>query len=161
MRSPRLRLSVALLIACGTLVYAGDLHASQEISNGIFHLKPRRPMEELRAEALRATPPPEAGPFRRPDLVDTLHHAVWGQGFAPPIFSEEVEIVAQQSGRSLGTSDGFDGALQPLAVVRFNATHAGQHACERGDSAEATQQSTSHTGSIHRREAVGQPLRLS
>jgi len=72
MRSPRLRLSVALLIACGTLVYAGDLHASQEISNGIFHLKPRRPIEELRAEALRATPPAEAGPFRRPDLVELV-----------------------------------------------------------------------------------------
>ena len=27
-----------------------------------------------------------------PDLVDTLHHEVWGQGFAPPVFSEEVEI---------------------------------------------------------------------
>jgi D-alanyl-D-alanine dipeptidase len=72
MRSPRLRLSVALLISCGTLVYAGDLHASQEISNGIFHLKPRRPIEELRAEALRATPPAEAGPFRRPDLVELV-----------------------------------------------------------------------------------------
>ena len=39
---------------------------------------------------------PLAPEYRRPDLVDTLHHAVWGQGFAPPVFSEMVEIVSQR-----------------------------------------------------------------
>jgi single-stranded-DNA-specific exonuclease len=39
---------------------------------------------------------PLAPEYRRPDLVDTLHREVWGQGFAPPIFSEEVEIVSQR-----------------------------------------------------------------
>ena len=34
--------------------------------------------------------------YRRPDLVDTLHQEVWGQGFAPPVFSEEVEILSQK-----------------------------------------------------------------
>ncbi|MEJ5990662.1 single-stranded-DNA-specific exonuclease RecJ [Ramlibacter sp. PS3R-8] len=34
--------------------------------------------------------------YRRADLVDTLHGEVWGQGFAPPVFSEEVEIVSQR-----------------------------------------------------------------
>ncbi|MDB5913852.1 MAG: single-stranded-DNA-specific exonuclease RecJ [Ramlibacter sp.] len=34
--------------------------------------------------------------YRRADLVDTLHAEVWGQGFAPPLFSEEVEIVSQR-----------------------------------------------------------------
>ncbi|CAN1541880.1 RecJ Single-stranded DNA-specific exonuclease [Burkholderiaceae bacterium] len=34
--------------------------------------------------------------YRRPDVVDTLHEAVWGQGFAPPVFSEEVEVVSQR-----------------------------------------------------------------
>ncbi|MDO5624808.1 MAG: single-stranded-DNA-specific exonuclease RecJ [Pseudomonadota bacterium] len=37
--------------------------------------------------------PPE---YRRPDMVDTLHAAVWGQGFAPPVFSEEVEVISQR-----------------------------------------------------------------
>jgi len=37
--------------------------------------------------------PPE---YRRPDMVDTLHHEVWGQGFAPPVFSEEVEVLSQR-----------------------------------------------------------------
>ncbi|MBA2674808.1 single-stranded-DNA-specific exonuclease RecJ [Ramlibacter sp.] len=39
---------------------------------------------------------PLAPEYLRPDLVDTLHHVVWGQGFAPPVFSEEVEIVSQR-----------------------------------------------------------------
>jgi single-stranded-DNA-specific exonuclease len=34
--------------------------------------------------------------YRRVDLVDTLHHEVWGQGFAAPTFSEEVEVVSQR-----------------------------------------------------------------
>ncbi|MBI2772605.1 MAG: single-stranded-DNA-specific exonuclease RecJ [Burkholderiales bacterium] len=34
--------------------------------------------------------------YRRPELVDTLHREVWGQGFAPPMFSEEVEVVSQR-----------------------------------------------------------------
>lgn len=34
--------------------------------------------------------------YRRPDLVDTLHREVWGQGFAPPVFCEEVQIVSQR-----------------------------------------------------------------
>jgi single-stranded-DNA-specific exonuclease len=39
---------------------------------------------------------PLAPEYRRADLVDTLHGEVWGQGFAPPVFSEEVEIVSQR-----------------------------------------------------------------
>jgi single-stranded-DNA-specific exonuclease len=39
---------------------------------------------------------PLAPEYRRPELVDTLHEQVWGQGFAPPVFSEEVEIVSQR-----------------------------------------------------------------
>jgi len=39
---------------------------------------------------------PLAPEYRRPDLVDTLHREVWGQGFAPPLFSEEVEILSQR-----------------------------------------------------------------
>ncbi len=39
---------------------------------------------------------PLAPEYRRTDLVDTLHQEVWGQGFAPPVFSEEVDIVSQR-----------------------------------------------------------------
>ncbi len=34
--------------------------------------------------------------YLRVDLVDTLQKEVWGQGFAPPTFSEEVEVVSQR-----------------------------------------------------------------
>jgi len=37
--------------------------------------------------------PPE---YRRTELVDMLQAAVWGQGFAPPVFSEEVEVLSQR-----------------------------------------------------------------
>lgn len=37
--------------------------------------------------------PPE---YRRTDVVEVLHREVWGQGFAPPTFSEEVEVVSQR-----------------------------------------------------------------
>ncbi|EYC52223.1 single-stranded DNA exonuclease [Hylemonella gracilis str. Niagara R] len=37
--------------------------------------------------------PPE---YRRTDIVDALAREVWGQGFAPPTFGEEVEVLSQR-----------------------------------------------------------------
>ncbi len=34
--------------------------------------------------------------YMRVELVDALHKEVWGQGFAPPTFSEEVEVISQR-----------------------------------------------------------------
>ena len=34
--------------------------------------------------------------YRNVELVDILQQEVWGQGFAPPVFCEEVEIVSQR-----------------------------------------------------------------
>lgn len=39
---------------------------------------------------------PLAAQYRRADMVDTLHREVWGQGFAAPTFSEELEVVSQR-----------------------------------------------------------------
>ena len=39
---------------------------------------------------------PLAPEYRRADVVDTLHTAVWGQGFAAPTFSEVLEVVSQR-----------------------------------------------------------------
>jgi single-stranded-DNA-specific exonuclease len=39
---------------------------------------------------------PLAPEYRRVELVDTLHKEVWGQGFAAPTFSEEVEVISQR-----------------------------------------------------------------
>ena len=37
--------------------------------------------------------PPE---FRRPDIADVLAQEVWGQGFASPTFSENIEVLGQR-----------------------------------------------------------------
>jgi len=34
--------------------------------------------------------------YCRADLVDSLHQAVWGQGFAAPMFSDTVQVVSQR-----------------------------------------------------------------
>ena len=34
--------------------------------------------------------------YRRVELVDVLHREVWGQGFAAPTFSEELEVLSQR-----------------------------------------------------------------
>jgi single-stranded-DNA-specific exonuclease len=34
--------------------------------------------------------------YRRTEMVDALQKEVWGQGFAPPVFSEEVEVISQR-----------------------------------------------------------------
>jgi single-stranded-DNA-specific exonuclease len=39
---------------------------------------------------------PLSAEYRRAELVDTLHKEVWGQGFAAPTFSEEVEVISQR-----------------------------------------------------------------
>ncbi|MCZ4314594.1 single-stranded-DNA-specific exonuclease RecJ [Comamonadaceae bacterium G21597-S1] len=56
-------------------------------------------MEWLDAATLQRrleTDGPLAPEYRRVDLVDTLHKEVWGQGFAPPVFSEELDVVSQR-----------------------------------------------------------------
>ncbi|QMV74814.1 single-stranded-DNA-specific exonuclease RecJ [Comamonas piscis] len=34
--------------------------------------------------------------FRHAETVDTINSQVWGQGFAPPTFSEELEVISQR-----------------------------------------------------------------
>jgi D-alanyl-D-alanine dipeptidase len=45
------------------------LAAAQQVS---FHITPLRPVDELRAEALKAHPPVEHGTFRQPELVELV-----------------------------------------------------------------------------------------
>jgi single-stranded-DNA-specific exonuclease len=39
---------------------------------------------------------PLAPEYRRTDVVEALHKEVWGQGFAAPTFSEELDVVSQR-----------------------------------------------------------------
>ena len=34
--------------------------------------------------------------YRRVEFIDVMHKEVWGQGFAAPVFSDEVEVVSQK-----------------------------------------------------------------
>jgi D-alanyl-D-alanine dipeptidase len=59
--------------ATGATMEVGDASLPRRdyvASTGSYVVHPPRPVAELRQEALRATPPAEAGPFRKPDLVD-------------------------------------------------------------------------------------------
>src|SRR5262249_51318290 len=49
---------------------AGSPHRDYAATTGPYAVQPPRPVEELRRDALKATPPVEAGAFRKPDLVD-------------------------------------------------------------------------------------------
>jgi D-alanyl-D-alanine dipeptidase len=58
---PRVRIAfLCFLAACGAWLSAQD----------VFQIHPLRPVDELRKEALQATPPVEKGEFRAADLVD-------------------------------------------------------------------------------------------
>ena len=57
-----------LMRSCALLVLVSLLACGPPV----FHVKPVRPVVELRTEALAATPPVEAGPFRPSDLVEVV-----------------------------------------------------------------------------------------
>ncbi|HEX5285753.1 MAG TPA: single-stranded-DNA-specific exonuclease RecJ [Polaromonas sp.] len=67
---------------------------------------------------------PLAPEYRRADLVDTLHKEVWGQGFAAPTFSEEVEVVSQRlvGERHLALKLKHQG--QPVDAIWFGRTES-------------------------------------
>ncbi len=46
--------------------------AGGNISGGVFHVRPLKPIDELRREALAAQPPAESGDFLKPDLVELV-----------------------------------------------------------------------------------------
>jgi D-alanyl-D-alanine dipeptidase len=59
--------------ATGATIEVGQVslpHRDYVTETGNFTVHPPRPVAELRADALRATVPAEAGPFRKPDLVE-------------------------------------------------------------------------------------------
>jgi zinc D-Ala-D-Ala dipeptidase len=64
------------LLWCMLLVPAGYASRPQAatadgaVANGIFRIKPLRPVTELTREALQQQPPVESGDFRKPELVE-------------------------------------------------------------------------------------------
>jgi len=66
-RSPRALGAAGLALAC---LACPSPQARADRRPGIFRITPLRPVAELRLDALAASPPPEAGPFRPVDLVE-------------------------------------------------------------------------------------------
>src|SRR6202789_1115185 len=56
-------------VMCCALVTAAQLAYTQQVS---FRINPLRPVPELRAEALKASPPREQGTFRKSELVELV-----------------------------------------------------------------------------------------
>jgi single-stranded-DNA-specific exonuclease len=53
-------------------------------------------LDESTLQRRLETDGPLAPEYRRPDLADSLAAEVWGQGFAPPVFNELVEVTSQR-----------------------------------------------------------------
>jgi single-stranded-DNA-specific exonuclease len=53
-------------------------------------------LDEATLQRCLETDGPLLPEYRRPELAETLSREVWGQGFAPPTFSEKVEVLGQR-----------------------------------------------------------------
>jgi len=69
-----------------------------------------------------ATDGPLAPEHRRTDMAEVLQQAVWGQGFAAPVFCEELEVLSQRllAGKHLALKLRHHG--EPVDGVWFNRT---------------------------------------
>jgi D-alanyl-D-alanine dipeptidase len=87
------------------------LAAAAQNRPGIFRIQPARPIAELRAEALAAHPPAEAGTFRPPDLVDLaaldprikldIRYATSDNFLSTPVYSSARALLQRPAAEAL------------------------------------------------------------
>jgi D-alanyl-D-alanine dipeptidase len=95
------------LLACALL--ATSLPAQQVQQS--FHIKPLKPIPELRAEALKAQPPVEQGDFLKPDLVELIkldptlkldiHYASSNNFLGTPLYEEARAFLQRPAAEAL------------------------------------------------------------
>ncbi len=105
-------------MAAGCTIAEEHLEVFEETLNQVA-------MEWLDAATLQRrleTDGPLAPEYRRTELVDLLHSAVWGQGFAAPVFSEEVEVLSQRLVGEKHLSVKLRHQGQPVDGIWFNRT---------------------------------------
>jgi CubicO group peptidase (beta-lactamase class C family)/D-alanyl-D-alanine dipeptidase len=78
----------------------------------IFQITPLRPVNQLRADALRATPPEESGYYRDPDLVDVtrfdpeihldIRYATTRNFLSSPMYTEARAFMQRPAAEALG-----------------------------------------------------------
>src|SRR6202161_4068663 len=93
---------------CGLLLVLLQLGFAQEVS---FHITPLRPVEELRAEALKQHPPDERRTFLKPDLVELvkldptikldIRYATTNNFLSTPIYSEPRAFMQRPGAEAL------------------------------------------------------------
>src|ERR1700691_4935869 len=93
---------------CGLLLVLLQLGFAQEAS---FRITPLRPVEELRAEALVAQPPPEQGTFLKPDLVELVNpeatikldirYATTNNFLSPPVYTQARAFLQRPAAEAL------------------------------------------------------------
>ena len=76
-----------------------------------FKITPLKPVPQLRAEALKAQPPAEAGPFRQPDLVELvkldptikldIHYASANNFMGTPFYSQARAFMQKPAAEAL------------------------------------------------------------
>ncbi len=79
-------------------------------------------LDEATLQRCLDTDGPLPAEYRRTELVDMLHAAVWGQGFAPPVFCEEVEVLSQRLVGDKHLSLKLRHQGQPVDGIWFNRT---------------------------------------
>jgi D-alanyl-D-alanine dipeptidase len=105
----------------------------------LFHITPARPVAELREKALKLTPPQEAGPFRKPDLVELapidtgihldIRYATANDFLGTPVYSQaraflqrpaaEALLRVQQKLKPLGYGLLIHDAYRPWYVTKI------------------------------------------
>jgi len=123
--------------------------ASSATGQDVFRITPVRPVPELRAEALRATPPAETGPFRPSQLVELtaldstirldIRYATSDNFLSTPLYTQARAFMQQPAAeavmrahRALG-ADGYGllihDAYRPWYITKvfWDATPPDQH----------------------------------
>jgi D-alanyl-D-alanine dipeptidase len=99
----------------GRVLFMGDVGNSKLTPDREAHqatvAKPARPIEELRSEALAASPPQEVGPFRKPELVEvatrdpTVHleirYATSKDFLGTPVYSQARAFLQRPAAQAL------------------------------------------------------------
>ena len=93
---------------CGLLLLLLQLSFAQEVS---FRITPLRPVEELRADAVKAQPPLEPGTFLKPDLVELgkldptvkldIRYATTNNFLGTPVYTQARAFLQQPAAEAL------------------------------------------------------------
>ena len=111
-----------------TFFLGASLGAQQQAQQ--FKIQPVRPIAELRAEALKSTPPQESGDLRKPELVELakldpsikldIHYASANNFLGVPLYTEARAFMERPAARGAGAGE-RQAACAGLGLLIFDA----------------------------------------